>query len=446
MSRVLELFSGIGGWRLSIPENCSVDETVAYDSGEHCNAIYERNFPHTAVRRRNIEQLTTQELDGFDIWLMSPPCQPFTATKDAMRRDADDKRCKALMHLSTMLPQLERKPMYIALENVKGFYGSRALEEFTSALRAGGYTYKQFLLDPAELGIPNHRQRYYLIAERSHRFDGETGLGKLAPWRDAGSDTTNIVEVDSKDKLRIRSGKEWMRPIVAEVRNTHITCRRTSSDAKTNAFVAMRQKVGTMLASSLELPSEFERSWLESSISVLKGDETSIVIAINGQDTRGLRTVLLAKEEVNPVTTVSAGKAIGDYVDPKTVTPALWFTKHQLEKPFAPGLSYVTRDGHRTFCFTGHYGKVMHKSSGSIFYDDADGKLLNKGDLLAFEGRIRMFSPREILNFFGFPPDFSLPSEEEMPLNRQYKAVGNSICISASSRVLAELIQEEGRV
>merc|ERR1719158_258572 len=111
MARVLELFSGIGGWRLSLPRELEVGEVVAYDSGEHCNAIYALNFGVKIQPRRNIEHLSPTELNGFDIWLMSPPCQPFTATKDAGQKDMGDARCKGLLHLAAVLPQLDDKPM-----------------------------------------------------------------------------------------------------------------------------------------------------------------------------------------------------------------------------------------------------------------------------------------------------------------------------------------------
>merc|ERR1712129_34759 len=42
--------------------------------------------------------------------------------------------------------------------------------------------------------------------------------------------------------------------------------------------------------------------------------------------------------------------------------------RNVLEKPFAEGLSYVQSSDRASFCFTGHYGKVIHKSSGSLLH------------------------------------------------------------------------------
>ena len=116
-----------------------------------------------------------------------------------------------------------------------------------------------------------------------------------------------------------------------------------------------------------------------------------------------------------------------------------------LQKGFAKGLSYVTPGDQQSFCFTGHYGKVLHKSSGSLLCLPAGGSEdFDKSDPTALHGRVRFFSPKEILNILGFPRDFRMPGGE-MDIKHRYKAVGNSIAVTVASelcRVL--LLGEEG--
>eukprot|EP00913_Durusdinium_trenchii_P020751 g19491.t1 len=104
-----------------------------------------------------------------------------------------------------------------------------------------------------------------------------------------------------------------------------------------------------------------------------------------------------------------------------------------LSRPYAPGLSYVGRKDLWSFCFTGHYGKVMHKSSGSLLY-------------LADEPVDRSALPKsvglEILNFLGFPESYKLP--RDMELKHRYKVVGNSIAVSVASELLRLLLRGEG--
>eukprot|EP00913_Durusdinium_trenchii_P020750 g19490.t1 len=87
--QVLELFAGIGGWRLALDSAACGASISAYDSGPHCSEVYAQNFGESCCRR-NIEQLGLKELDGFDLWLMSPPCQPFSTTREAKQRDLQE--------------------------------------------------------------------------------------------------------------------------------------------------------------------------------------------------------------------------------------------------------------------------------------------------------------------------------------------------------------------
>eukprot|EP00435_Cladocopium_sp_Y103_P034447 s1323_g8.t2 len=185
--KVLELFAGIGGWRLALSAAAASGLAVtAYDSGPHCSEVYRMNFGERCSRR-NIEQLSLKDLDGFDVWLMSPPCQPFSTTREAKQRDLQDKRCAALEHLTKLLPQLQQPPRWIALENVKGFYDSEACLQWKAALSASGFRAREIILDLISFGTPNHRTRYYLLAERDTR-----NLELLAPAPEPRSEKEHL--------------------------------------------------------------------------------------------------------------------------------------------------------------------------------------------------------------------------------------------------------------
>eukprot|EP00435_Cladocopium_sp_Y103_P046472 s1280_g13.t1 len=57
-------------------------------------------------------------------------------------------------------------------------------------------------------------------------------------------------------------------------------------------------------------------------------------------------------------------------------------------------------------------------------------------------GLVRFFSPKEILNFLGFPRNFLLP--KDMDLKHRYKVVGNSIAVTVASQLLRLLLYGEG--
>ena len=103
---VHEFFSGIGGMRLAIP--MPVRRCVAYDTSLIANQIYSHNFKDKACAKL-VEQLKVEDVDdGSELWTMSPPCQPFTTTLGAHRRDVKDNRTK--VSLLTYAPPPCRRP------------------------------------------------------------------------------------------------------------------------------------------------------------------------------------------------------------------------------------------------------------------------------------------------------------------------------------------------
>lgn len=65
----------------------------------------------------------------------------------------------------SVLPQVE-SVKYLILENVCGFEKSEARDLVISTLSQAGFSLQEFLLCPRQLGIPNSRLRYYLLAKK----------------------------------------------------------------------------------------------------------------------------------------------------------------------------------------------------------------------------------------------------------------------------------------
>lgn len=164
--RVLELYAGIGGFAAALgtlaPERAEV--VAAVDIHRGALAVYAENFPHPVVPL-TLESLSRERLRAWDadFWWLSPPCQPFT--RRGLRRDLDDPRCRSLLALLDLMVQAP--PRYLALENVPGFAGSRMHELLRRTLeRAGFADVVEHVLCPTELGVPNRRRRFYLLASR----------------------------------------------------------------------------------------------------------------------------------------------------------------------------------------------------------------------------------------------------------------------------------------
>lgn len=162
--RVLELFCGIGGCAAAVAARADV--VAAIDIDRRALDVYQHNFAHRSLAR-TIESLTASELAAFqaDLWWLSPPCQPYTTR--GKQRDLTDPRAASLVALIERIEQV--RPRYIALENVAPFASSHARQRLLESLGRAGYACAEGTVCPSELGWPNRRPRYYLLAEQSPR-------------------------------------------------------------------------------------------------------------------------------------------------------------------------------------------------------------------------------------------------------------------------------------
>ena len=160
--RVLELFSGLGGWRYALRDRGEV--VAAYDVSEAANATYALNHGQEP-RARELATLPLKELVELraDTWLLSPPCQPFCRMGN--HRDLEDRRSLAFCHLMDLFR--EAPPDQLVLENVVGFSGSDAHALLSERVRAHGMHLLELQACPSRFGLPNQRPRVFMVASRN---------------------------------------------------------------------------------------------------------------------------------------------------------------------------------------------------------------------------------------------------------------------------------------
>ena len=145
----LELYSGIGGWGLALNEasrqvsskqthnnlftRLRLNRINALDRSEIAKEVSRFNFSSSSTRSKQIgliENLTISQLENSycaNIWVMSPPCQPFTRNND-VAGDETDERSASFLHLCRLLGNNEKYlkiPQLILMENVIGFEAVR---------------------------------------------------------------------------------------------------------------------------------------------------------------------------------------------------------------------------------------------------------------------------------------------------------------------------------
>eukprot|EP01063_Lacrimia_lanifica_P013655 TRINITY_DN20282_c0_g1_i1.p1 TRINITY_DN20282_c0_g1~~TRINITY_DN20282_c0_g1_i1.p1 ORF type:complete len:383 (+),score=136.75 TRINITY_DN20282_c0_g1_i1:82-1230(+) len=170
--RAIDFYSGIGGNHFALEVACErlgLKEHVVcnIEINDLANRTYTANFPETKLRQTSIQGVKRPELEKAkaDLWLASPPCQPFT--RMGLQLGKADARTDSFYHLLDCLEKMHhsKRPGMLFIENVKNFEDSLPHYDLLTTLHALGYSTREYLLNPNQQGIPNSRLRYYLIAK-----------------------------------------------------------------------------------------------------------------------------------------------------------------------------------------------------------------------------------------------------------------------------------------
>lgn len=164
--------------------------------------------------------------------------------------------------------------------------------------------------------------------------------------------------------------------------------------------------------------------------------EDELCPSVLGVPNRRRRYFMVASREGDPAPPAPppAPSRLADHLDP-VPEPGLEVDPELLGR-YRGALDLVAADdpGAVTACFTAAYGRSPVRS-GSYLVEDAEASW--NGDGLGRDpgGRVRRFSPAEVLRLLGFPPGFTLPPE--LPRATGWRLAGNSLSLPAARAVLA---------
>ena len=157
----IDLFAGIGGMRLGF-EKAGFEIVYSNDIDKYACETYRANFGE--IDERDIQSVDPLSLPAFDVLLAGFPCQPFSLI--GKRDGLDDPRGQLFNEVVKFLNV--RQPRAFVLENVKNLIKHNKRETYKfikSALEnAGtGYSVSEQILDSKNFGVPQHRERVYII-------------------------------------------------------------------------------------------------------------------------------------------------------------------------------------------------------------------------------------------------------------------------------------------
>lgn len=169
----IDLFAGIGGIRLGFDRAFKDDiETVFVSEwDEKAQETYRANFTDSFGIAGDITKIPESEIPTFDICLAGFPCQAFSMAGKKQGFDDDYKgTCRGTLFLDVARICDYHKPKVIFCENVKGLTihdRGRTYKIIRKTFEDLGYKVFDKILNSRDFGVPQNRERIYLVAFRN---------------------------------------------------------------------------------------------------------------------------------------------------------------------------------------------------------------------------------------------------------------------------------------
>ena len=162
--KFVDLFAGLGGFHLAL-SRLGHECVFACEKEQHLRELYHKNFgllPHADIRAVDIETIPRHEVlcAGF-------PCQPFSKAGD-QEGFACPKNGDLFEYVLKIIAR--HRPKHLLLENVpnlKWHNNGDTLGNLEKELKELGYTVKHERLSPHHFGIPQIRERIFIVASRT---------------------------------------------------------------------------------------------------------------------------------------------------------------------------------------------------------------------------------------------------------------------------------------
>jgi DNA (cytosine-5)-methyltransferase 1 len=165
--KFIDLFSGIGGFRQGF-ENIGFKCVFSCEINSKCRQVYAANFGE--VPFPDISKINPTDLADFDILVAGFPCQPFSIC--GKKLGFEDTRGTLFFEICKIIKI--KQPKVIVLENVKHLIHhdkGNTLKVIIASLRELGYSVNHKMLNAKDFGIPQHRERIFIIATKGKEFN-----------------------------------------------------------------------------------------------------------------------------------------------------------------------------------------------------------------------------------------------------------------------------------
>lgn len=203
--KIVSLFSGAGGLDLGLMQAGNII-IWANDIDKDAVKTYEKNIGNHIVCA-DIKDIPDSEIPISDVIVGGFPCQGFSQAN--LLRTVDDNRNKLYKFFLNAVNK--KNPMFFIAENVRGILSidkGNAIKKIKKDFENAGYFVTVNLVNMADYGIPQSRQRVFIIGQRKdfgtktlfilpEKTHGKNGVPK--PWKSIKSALEHFPDPDTEN-------------------------------------------------------------------------------------------------------------------------------------------------------------------------------------------------------------------------------------------------------
>ena len=178
--KVVELFAGVGGFRIGLEGASDAYETIWNNQWEpstlHQDAslVYKARFGFKGHVNKDINLVKTNEIPDHDLLVGGFPCQDYSVAATLSRSGGiEGKKGVLWWQIYRILEEKgDKRPQYIFFENVDRLLNSPATQRgrdfaiILASLADLGYAVEWRVINAADYGMPQRRRRTYIVGYR----------------------------------------------------------------------------------------------------------------------------------------------------------------------------------------------------------------------------------------------------------------------------------------
>ena len=215
--KVVELFAGVGGFRLGLEKrNYKVVWSNQWEPStkmQHASMVYEERFGKANHSNKDLNEVVVknvEEIPNHDLLVGGFPCQDYSvATSLHNSKGLKGKKGVLWWAIHKILENKKNKPKYLFLENVDRLLKSPATQRgrdfavMLKCLNDLGYAVEWRVINAGEYGMPQRRRRIFFIGyHKSTNIYKRIAKSKKEDWLDTKGTIASAFPIEKIELLR----------------------------------------------------------------------------------------------------------------------------------------------------------------------------------------------------------------------------------------------------